>query len=124
MTKRDTSTQFALGLFFLLGISGTVLAQTTRGTIHGAVLDSSGALIAHAQVTVSDADGFERTIRSDDAGAFEMGKLAPGSYSVSVEAAGFTPTLEGVRVVADRVTEETVRMGISVNQEIEVLANL
>ncbi|HEY4356628.1 MAG TPA: carboxypeptidase-like regulatory domain-containing protein [Acidobacteriaceae bacterium] len=124
MTSKTLLHRFALGFTLMLGMTGTVLAQSTNGSIHGTVLDPSGALIQQAQVTISGANGFSRTIHSGDSGAFEVTDLAPGSYSISVDATGFTPALEGdVRVVSDEATQENIKLGISVNQEIEVLAD-
>jgi YbbR domain-containing protein len=124
MTKKTSLIHFALGVSFLLGMTGTVLAQSTNGSIRGTVLDPSGALVPRAQVTVSNASGFSRTLKSDATGNFDVAHLAPGSYSVSIQANGFTPALEGgVQVAGDKITREKIKLGISVNQEIEVSAN-
>jgi hypothetical protein len=57
-------------------------------------------------------------------GTFSMPHLAAGTYSISIDAAGFTPTLQdGIHVVGDTVTRETIKLGISVNQFIEVFAS-
>jgi hypothetical protein len=118
-----TSKKFALCLFLTLGMSSGLLAQSNHSSIHGTVLDPSGALIPKAQVTVTNADGFTRTLESDEAGAFEVLGLAAGTYSVSINASGFTPALAGVEVAQNKVAEESVTLGISVNQVIEVSAN-
>jgi protocatechuate 3,4-dioxygenase beta subunit len=53
-----------------------------------------------------------------------MPHLAPGSYSISIYATGFTPALEGdIYVEGDKVTRENIKPGISVDKVIEVLAN-
>jgi hypothetical protein len=45
-------------------------------------------------------------------------------YSIGVSANGFTPSLEGgVQVTRDKVTDERIKLGISVNQVVEVFAN-
>jgi hypothetical protein len=123
MTKKSLASKFALGTFLMIGMASVLPAQSTSGTLRGTVLDPSGALIPQAQLTISSANGFARTIKSDSTGSFELANLAPGSYSVSVDAAGFTPALEGIRVATSKVTTENVTLGISVNQEIEVSAN-
>jgi len=124
MTKKTSLLHLALGAAFVLGISSTVLAQSTGGTLRGTVLDPSGALVPRAQVTVSNATGYSRTIKSDATGNFDLPHLAPGNYSVSINAAGFTPALEGgIQVVGAKTTREDIKLGISVTQEIEVSAN-
>jgi hypothetical protein len=108
----------------LLSTTAITFAQTAAGTIHGTVLDPSGALVPRARVTISNATGYSKTIKSGPSGAFELSRLTPGSYSISINATGFTPALEGgVRVVKDRITRENIKLGISVDQFIEVLAN-
>jgi hypothetical protein len=124
MTKKTSLLHLALGAAFMLGMTSTVLAQSTAGSIQGTVLDPSGALVPRAQVTVSNAAGFSRTIQSDATGNFAVPHLAPGSYSVSINATGFTPALEGgIQVLGAKTTHEEIRLGISVTQEIEVSAN-
>ncbi len=123
MTKKSLATKFALGTFLMIGMASVLPAQSTSGTLRGTVLDPSGALVPQAQVTVSSANGFTRTLKSDATGAFALPNLGPGSYSVSVDAPGFTPALEGIRVSNNKVTRENITLGISVNQQIEVSAN-
>ena len=125
MTKKTNLLQSALLATLVLGMAASALAQSTNGTIRGAVLDPSGALIPRAQITVSNAAGFTRTIKSGLTGAFEMPNLAPGIYSMSIDATGFTPSLQGgIRVASDKVTRESIKLGISVNQVVEVFANV
>ena len=113
--------RFFLAATLTLGMTVSALAQAANGSIHGEVLDPSGALIPQAQVTVTNTDGFSQTLQSSSEGTFEVPNLAPGSYSVSVDAKGFTPALEGgIKVAADKVTDESIKLGISVEQEIEV----
>jgi hypothetical protein len=123
MTKKSIASKFALCTFLMIGTASVLPAQSTNGTLRGTVLDPSGALIPQAQVTISSASGFARTFKSDDAGAFELPNLASGSYTLSVDAAGFTPALEGIQVANNKITSENITLGISVNQEIEVSAN-
>ena len=123
MTKKTTLTHFALGLTIMVGMTAGAVAQSTNGAIEGTVLDPSGALIPRAQVTITNSTGFSRTLKSGATGSFEVPHLAPGSYSISINATGFTPALAGVRVVSDKVSHENIKLGISVEQEIEVLAD-
>ena len=123
MTLKNTLAKFAFGLPLMLSLAAAVLAQTPNGTIRGTVLDPSGALIPGAQITITSATGFSSRLQSGDTGSFEVPSLAPGSYSVSINASGFTPALEGIQVVTDKVTEENIKLGISVDSEIDVTAN-
>lgn len=83
----------AVALCFAL--SGLALAQEeSSATITGQVTDSTGAAIANASVVVTNtATNQQRTAQSNDEGLFTVFPLTPGSYTVSVEQAGFKRTL-------------------------------
>ena len=67
------------------------LAQdAATGAIAGTVTDSSGAVIANAEVKVVSPDtNAVRYARTNPHGVFHVPLLLPGSYSVTVSAAGF-----------------------------------
>ncbi|MCS7024363.1 MAG: carboxypeptidase-like regulatory domain-containing protein [Bryobacteraceae bacterium] len=74
-------------------------AQTTFGIIRGRVTDPTGAAVPKVQVVVTNtATGISRAVTTGEDGAYEAGYLAPGPYSVTVEAPGFR------RFVADQLT--------------------
>ncbi|MEJ7578503.1 MAG: carboxypeptidase regulatory-like domain-containing protein [Pyrinomonadaceae bacterium] len=65
-------------------------AQETTGTITGSITDPNGAVVAAAQITISDSErGFERTYQTSDEGVFSAPLLPPGTYTVTIEAPGF-----------------------------------
>jgi len=67
-----------------------VLAQSTTGRILGIVTDPSGAVVAGANVTVTDVQrGAKRTLVTDASGQYVAPNLPPGLYTVRVEAPGF-----------------------------------
>lgn len=60
------------------------------GGINGTVTDSTGAVIPGAKVTVQNASsGFSYNSLTGPAGTFLLVNVIPGSYTVTVEAAGF-----------------------------------
>lgn len=60
----------------------------TKGSIRGTVTDPSGSVVSGATVVISGATG-ERTITTGSDGTYEVSNLAPGTYSVRIEQAGF-----------------------------------
>src|SRR3989441_2773853 len=85
---------FALGLSFcvacFMGFSLPVRAQSTYGSIAGAVTDSSGAAIADAQVTLTNLGTSEKKTQSTGSdGLYSFVNLFPGRYRVEVEKTGF-----------------------------------
>ena len=67
-----------------------VKAQVTTGTILGTVLDNSQAVVSGAQVTIMEAGkGTSQKLTTDETGAYSAPFLIPGTYTVTVEMAGF-----------------------------------
>ncbi len=74
---------------FLLSLSA--FGQSNSGRILGSVTDQTGGVIPNATVTVTDVQrGVARTLTTDQAGQYAAPNLAPGTYSVRAEVAGFT----------------------------------
>ncbi|HEX3986290.1 MAG TPA: carboxypeptidase regulatory-like domain-containing protein [Acidobacteriaceae bacterium] len=110
-------------LFAILAIFFTVApiaspAQTTVGAVHGTVTDPSGAIIASAQVVLSNDTGGSKSAVSGADGTFSFAHMLPGRYSASVTAAGFAPaTLHDILVFAGRTTAEDLQLQIPVEQQ-------
>ena len=100
----------------LLALSSISFAQsTTDGAIGGTVVDTSGAAVPGAKVTVKSlGTNAEEVATSDDTGYFRIGKLQPAIYSVSVSAQGFAPfTVERVVVQVGTVTDVIAKLKVS-----------
>jgi len=82
--------QIALVFASVLLISGVSLAQIGTGSVTGIVFDPSGAVVANADVLVTNTDrNVPRSTRTGDSGAYVMTDLQPGHYSVTVKHSGF-----------------------------------
>jgi hypothetical protein len=74
----------------LLG-AGTLSAQSTAGSISGAVTDASRGVLPGTTVDVVNLDtGARRTLVTDADGRFRALNLPPGRYSVTAELSGFS----------------------------------
>jgi hypothetical protein len=61
-----------------------------RGTIRGVVSDSSGATVPEATVPVKNVNtGLSRTVSTSEDGTYSVPELPIGTYTVTVEKAGF-----------------------------------
>jgi outer membrane receptor protein involved in Fe transport len=115
-----------LHLPLLLGVfcAVTAFGQGT-GTIHGSVVDPSGAAIAGAQVTATlTGRGTTRTVMSDVQGAYIIPLLPIGAYQVTVEAKGFkTFVQQGVELDSNENSrvDATLQVG-SLNESVTVNA--
>jgi Carboxypeptidase regulatory-like domain/TonB dependent receptor len=91
MNKRRFLVALTCGL--VLGLSLPVLenyAQNPEGTLVGGVLDSSGARVPGADVTLQGLDSkLSRQTKTDPEGEFRLAPLPPGRYRIRVFAVGF-----------------------------------
>lgn len=80
----------------LLASSEALKAQSIYGTITGTVYDPSGAVVANANVILKNvASGDIRRGVTNSDGYYSFSSVPTGSYSLTVEAAGFQKTVTG-----------------------------
>jgi len=118
----------AITIAILLFLSAfAVMAQETTGTILGTVTDTTGAIIPHAKVTVTNTDrnAVLRTVPADNNGYYVAPLLPVGHYSVAVGAQGFkTYSKTGIELnVSDRLTVNAVLQPGSVQEVVSVESN-
>src|ERR1044071_384744 len=80
-------------------LPGAALAQSaaTGAQIVGQVLDTSGAAISGAEVTVRNKEtNYSRTVSTDGAGRYTIPQLPVGPYEVKTKASGFEPAAQEV----------------------------
>jgi hypothetical protein len=105
-------------MLLLLCVTGVVAAQTSTGTLRGHVTDPSGAVIPKAMITATGANGRQVSATTDGQGRYEIGELAPDTYTVTTIAKGFSvDTEQAVAIVAGRVQQLDIRLEIAVQQE-------
>jgi hypothetical protein len=85
---------FVAALCLLVGyltiVSAPAMAQTSYGSISGAVTDTSGAAIADAQVTLTNAQTAEKRVQPTGSdGLYSFVSLIPGRYRIDLEKSGF-----------------------------------
>ena len=100
-------TMWALTCVFLLTCwCFTAMAQETSvaGNINGVVVDSTGAVVPGASVTLTGSTG-NKALQTDEQGQFTFPQLSPGSYSVKVERQGFRlADVKGIEVAINRTS--------------------
>ena len=99
MEKRMISFLVVLCCLILLS-GGSLRAQSIYGTITGTVYDPSGAVVANATVILKNvASGDVRKGATNSDGYYSFSSVPTGSYSITVEAAGFEKTVtEGIEL--------------------------
>ena len=98
-------------LFVMCMLWGQLLAQSPRGSLRGAVQDTTGARIPAAKIVVQAADSsLQRKASSEDRGEFRVDDLPPGNYRITVSAAGFAEAEAEVSIAVSSVPEVTVTL--------------
>ncbi len=92
--KRSSLFSYSSRLFFLLlflVVRQPAFAQgAATGDLHVSVVDPKGSVVTNANVIArDDAKGLERSGSSDGQSGYSVRQLAPGNYSVTVDAPGF-----------------------------------
>lgn len=95
------------------------------GSIAGAVVDPTGAVVPQASVDVLRNGSLLRHATSDALGHYSITGLAPGTYSVEAQAAGFrTARKDNVHVAPGATQQLTLTLAIDVaEQQVVVSAN-
>jgi hypothetical protein len=88
-----TSSRLQTLLFCVVIVLTTSLslhAQSTSGTVDGTVVDSTGAVVAGAQVTLTNTGTQEKRSQPTGAeGLYSFVNVIPGDYRIDIEKAGF-----------------------------------
>jgi Carboxypeptidase regulatory-like domain/TonB-dependent Receptor Plug Domain/TonB dependent receptor len=86
-----TSIALILNLFFVI----SMYSQVTGATLSGTVTDSTGGVIAGAEISViNTATGANKTVMVDSGGYYSIPNLPAGAYEVSVTATGFAKAMQ------------------------------
>lgn len=102
MRDKKFLTTLIVGLLTLLLLSPSMIAQVTKGSISGSVVDSTGAVVPDAQVTATSLQtGAVLTTTSDKAGYFRFNLIPPGTYTIDISKEGFKKTSQrGIAVTS------------------------
>jgi len=104
----------ALVLLSLIFSPSAALAQSTFGSILGAVTDPSGALVPKATVKATNTDqNTSRIVTTSGNGDYEFVNTKPGHYAVEVSASGFqASTATDLTLIARQVLRLDVRLQV------------
>ncbi|MBV9479438.1 MAG: TonB-dependent receptor [Acidobacteria bacterium] len=110
------SLKIVLLAFYFLALSVVALAQAAAsGDLHVTVKDPTGKMISDATVTVIDqAKGLARSTVQNSDGEYSVLALAPGRYTVTVTAGGFSRVVYSDQTVTvGQVAELPVTLQVS-----------
>ena len=104
--------------------SVSAIAQVDAGAVRGTVTDPSGAVLANTKVTLTnDATGLSTSAVTGTDGTYTFGPVKIGSYTMSVEAAGFRKATTHVTVNVQEQARADFRLETgSITETVEVTA--
>src|ERR1700687_5535488 len=107
-------------VIFLLIRQFAFAQGAATGDLHVSVKDPKGGVVTNATVTVRDvAKGLERAGSSDGQGGYSVRQLAPGTYSVTVDAPGFAKAeATGVAITVGEMAELPITVTVAGGKEV------
>ncbi|MCW8927117.1 MAG: carboxypeptidase-like regulatory domain-containing protein, partial [Xanthomonadales bacterium] len=118
-----------LMLVVCVGIGIAMLSQPTfadnsDGSIIGSVVDGSNSSVAGSNIVlINQANGYTRTVSSNENGNFRFARLPIGRYTVTVTKPGFSARrLEDVQVIIGGSTELSIVLSEGIMEEVIVTA--
>ena len=122
--RTRTKLSLLLALTFMFTLCGH--AQRYLGSIQGEVTDPTGAKVANAKVDAEETTThFKTTGVSNQAGVYTFASLNPGTYTVTVTAAGFRPeAVSDVVLTAGQLQNVDLKLSVGATTEsVQVVAD-
>ena len=117
-----------IAVVFCIGLSifapFALRAQVNSASLSGLVTDQSGAAVAHAKVSASNAStGYSREAETDTSGYYSFQDLPIGEYKVTVTQQGFGPVAEAFTLnTAEKARRDFVLKVGATETNVEVTA--
>jgi hypothetical protein len=122
--RKAVALQLAVVLCLLVAPSAA-RAQSFNGSIAGKVMDTTGAVVPNAELTLKNhATGVEVRRKSTDSGEYAFRNLVPGSYELRASSPGFKPYVQKsveVNLNSDVRVDVSLAVG-GTSEEVEVVA--
>ena len=112
---------FALALCFVSTATPAAAQTAGEGSLEGTVLDSTGAVVPHANITITNnATGIKTVTEASSAGYFDISPVLPGTYTVEVSAKGFKILMQD-NVVVDALQIRAISPRLDVGSETQTV---
>ncbi len=114
----DEHLAILLCMVFFFASPGVAQAPNNSGSLHGEVVDPSGAVVVGATVSVTASGGQAQKVPSDKLGKYIVRALPAGNVTVNASASGFTSyQMPNVIIPAGGAQQLDITLGIAVQQE-------
>lgn len=104
---------YAVFTILLLAVGSAILFSqaTASGTVAGTVTDSSQALVAGAEVVITnDTIGLKRTSLTNSTGSYRFDLLSAGRYKITVSRSGFAAVSETLELLVGQTATANVML--------------
>ncbi len=116
----DSQTQSGITLANNQSESGIDFTLDDAATLDGTVTGPGGAVVAQATIVLVDSNGADFSATTDATGAYSIGNLHPGSYSVTVTASGFATGQSNVTLSEGSTLTTTLSLALGANMAVTV----
>jgi outer membrane receptor protein involved in Fe transport len=113
-------------LITLFSTHQPAMAQVLYGSLVGTIQDPSGSVVPNAALVLTNTStGAKREFKADEQGRYNSVSLLPGTYTLTVSAAGFrTLNRTGIEITINNVTRVEARLDVGqVSESISVSAS-
>ncbi len=115
LTFGDPLLVCVLGLSaFFCGLAASAPAQSQAGSISGTLMDSAGAVLRGAQLSIPSQG---MIVSTDEQGRFFFSGLRPGEYTISVSYIGFQKLTKTVAVSSGTSTTVSLQLQVESNNQ-------
>ena len=103
-------------------LAGLAVAQVTKGSLSGTVVDPSGALVPGADVKITEVStGAIQKVSSDESGHFRFNLITTGTYDVEIKKQGFAAALRKGMAVNPGAETALGSIGLTVGSSSQVV---
>jgi hypothetical protein len=103
-----------LAAIWMLALFATPLAAQYRGSLQGTVTDPQGEVVPGATVTVTSKEtNTSKTTTTGGSGVYSIAGLAPGTYTISAQATGFSRKEQAVALVSDQAQSQNIQLELA-----------
>jgi Carboxypeptidase regulatory-like domain len=119
MTWKDVKLVALFVLVILAGFTPGASAQSFKATVIGTVIDSTGAVVRGATVSiVQEGTGLTQTTTTSTEGTFSLLQLPPGRYQLTIELEGFRKFVQsGLVLETDQVRRVEAKLDVGPRAE-------
>lgn len=124
MLRKTKLNRIAIAVAMSVGLSASVLAQTTTSSIRGSIASEAGSIVPGATVTIMHTpSGTVSTATSNESGDFSArGLRVGGPYSITISGSGFEPIqIDNVFLSLDQTFSLPVTLESTDNTEVVVV---